>query len=156
VDYFALERDNPDCVRVINVGPHQENVDIHTAMYHSDVWCAFSSSTLLEARLLERPAVEVNLTGLPSVVHLGERGVCAYATSYGELTAALEAALADRPLGTREGLQWALDRWFPGRFDGRSTERVVRSLVEIAEGSWRPESRPKPASPVRMLPSLVC
>jgi len=155
VDYEAYQAQNADCVRVTNLGAHQEKIDIHTAIHHSDVWCAFSSSTLLEARLMNRPAIEINFTGLPSVVELGEHGVCGYATDEAELETLLRAALEGRPVGTPEGLQWALDRWFPGRFDGLSTMRTVQALLEIAEGAWRPGSVLPPPTPARMLPSLV-
>ncbi len=155
VDYAEFQRCNRDCVRVINIGTHEEDIDIHTAMYHSEVWCAYSSSTLLEARLMGKPAVELNLTGLPSVIHLGEQGVCAYAASAEELDQCLSAGMAGRPLGTRSGLQWALDRWLPGRFDGLNTERAVQTLDEIAGGRWQPTSELPASMPVRMLPSLV-
>ncbi len=156
VDYAAFQAENQDCVGVLNVGPHQESIDIHTMIHYSDAWCAFSSSTLLEARLMGRPAIELNLTSLPSVVGLGEHGVCYYATSAEELNRWLKASLSGGDSASPGGLQWALDRWFPGRFDGLNTERVAQALLEIGVGIWRPSSDLPPATPPRILPSLVC
>lgn len=154
VNYATFQKENQDCVRVINVGLHEENIDIHTMIYHSDAWCAFSSSTLLEASLMGRRAIELNLTGLPSVAGLGEHGACLYATDAEELDLALRASLGSSYTTSPGGLPWALDRWFPGTFDGLNTERSVQALLEIAEGIWKPTSELPPATPPHLLPSL--
>ena len=154
VDYARFQRRNDDCVRVTNLGPHQETVDIHSMIYHSQVWCAYSSSTLLEAALVRTPAIELNLTGLPSVTTLGENGVCGYAADKEQLRDALARALAGEPVGTQTGLLWALHRWFPGHFDGLSTERVVQTLLMIAEGVWQPQSSVPMPTPVPLVPEI--
>jgi glycosyltransferase involved in cell wall biosynthesis len=107
--------------------------DLSTLLAASEVLVTGFSNVALEAALLDKPVLIVNLTDQPDPLPFVENGIALGAYSEAEVEQKLSALLTDT--STREELRARRERYFdqnPQLLDGRATERVVALLKEMA------------------------
>jgi hypothetical protein len=112
----------------------------HDALFHADVVVSINSTMLLEASLMERPAISIGYVPCDQFWH--RHGGLPLATNRNELAAELDRALSEsRSLFTEEGWKWIHWAFSPGKFDGASADRILDYIAE----RW----------PMRTLPKLL-
>jgi hypothetical protein len=110
----------------------------------SDVVLTYHSTVGLEAMILDRPVVVINLSGLPDPAPYVERGAAVGACSETELGEALRWVLA--PSAHADRLAQARARFvadYAGEADGRAASRVVDLMQEISRAGSRRGDDPK-------------
>jgi len=109
-----------------------DDIDTPTLLAASDLLITGFSNVALEAALLEKPVLIVNLTNQPDPLPFVENGIALGAYSEAEVEQKLIALLTDA--STREDLKVRRKEYFaqnPQLLDGRATERVVTLLKEM-------------------------
>lgn len=96
----------------------------------SDVIVSLNSTMLLEAALLNRPAISAKYIEFDQ---LWDKLNIPVVRSYIELEEALNTALADpTSISTKYNLEWARTAFSNGEFDGNSSHRIRGVLTQIA------------------------
>jgi len=112
--------------------------DLPTLLAASELLVTGFSNVALEAALLDKPVLIVNLTDQPDALPFVENGIALGAYSESEVEQKLKALLTNE--STREALRVRRARYFdqnPQLLDGQATERVVALIKEMA--SYRME-----------------
>jgi UDP-N-acetylglucosamine 2-epimerase len=129
-DYYAE-------VSAMDLGNHNliviDDIDTPTLLAASDLLITGFSNVALEAALLDKPVLIVNLTNQPDPLPFVENGIALGAYSEVEVEQKLKTLLTDE--STREALRARRAGYFdqnPQLLDGRATERVVALLKEMA------------------------
>jgi CDP-glycerol glycerophosphotransferase (TagB/SpsB family) len=127
LDLLGTFPDTASDIRVI------ARTDLPTLLAASKLLVTGFSNVALEAALLDKPVLIVNLTDQPDPLPFVENGIALGAYSEVEVEQKLKALLTDE--STREALRARRARYFdqnPQLLDGRATERVVALLKEMA------------------------
>jgi hypothetical protein len=99
---------------------------------HADLTVAQSSTTLIEALLLDCPAITLNLTGLPELLPYARSGACLEIRDGQALAGAMAAMIGDpafrRPF---EAARAPFLRSMLGDLDGAATARTVAALLGL-------------------------
>lgn len=114
--------------------------DLPTLLAASELLITGFSNVALEAALLDKPVLIVNLTDQPDPLPFVENGIALGAYSESEVEQKLKALLTDE--STREALRARRARYFdqnPQLLDGRATERVVALIKEMASNHMMEE-----------------
>jgi UDP-N-acetylglucosamine 2-epimerase len=108
-------------------------IRLPTLLAHSEVVVTGFSNVALEAALLDKPVLIVNLTGRPDPLPFVSNGIALGAYTESEAREKLTGLLTNSQV--TEALRIRREEYFrqnPQLMDGRATERVVNLLHEIA------------------------
>jgi len=138
VKLHPLETD-PIAERVLSMKPRPRfrvvgDVDgpLYPLLAACDVLATFTSTTALEAAILGRSILVVNLSGLPDTTPYVREGIALYADSAGAVGPALARLLDDEALrGQLEEARRRFIRRFATSDDGRAAERVADLILEM-------------------------
>lgn len=110
-------------------------------LYASDIVISWRSTTALEALILDKPLIIVDLVGKPVLPSYVEYGAAIYIDKEDALIPAIESILYDRE--TRQKLALARDRFLSEigyRQDEQASQRVADLVIEMIEESKRGKS----------------
>ncbi len=101
----------------------------HDAMFHADAIISINSTMLLEASLMQRPALSLGYVETDQFWH--RKGGLPLVKNRQELEAGLQRAMKERcALFTEGGWRWIRWAFSPGDFDGQSTRRIRNFIAE--------------------------
>lgn len=112
-----------------------KDADLHALLASSELVIAWFSNVVLEAALLDRPVLVVNLSGEPDPLPFVEQGIALGAYAEDQVQEKLWRILHDP--STAAALRTSRQRYLelnPQLLDGRATERVAALVEEIAAG----------------------
>ncbi|MFC2020400.1 CDP-glycerol glycerophosphotransferase family protein [Chloroflexota bacterium] len=110
------------------------NSDTNEALYACDVLITFFSTVALEAMILDKPVVTVNLTDQPDPVPYAQSGGALGVYKAENIAPAVKKALNDPE--TRERLKQGREKYLYQQFykmDGQATKRVVDLIYKMSE-----------------------
>lgn len=122
------------------LSPKSDTVE---ALAVSDFVIAVNSTTIIEALLLNKPVVVVNLSNFPEILPWVSDGAAIEVTNPDELLATFQKVLDERPLlqTLSEGRQRFLrDQIYKN--DGKATDRVITTLLSLVRSSESNSSAP--------------
>jgi len=108
------------------------NSDTNEALYACDVLITFYSTVALEAMILGKPVVTVNLTNQPDPVPYAQSGAALGVYKAEDIAPAVKKALNDPE--TRERLKQGREKYLYQQFyklDGQATKRVVELIYKM-------------------------
>ena len=110
------------------------NSDTNEALYACDVLITFFSTVALEAIILDKPVVTVNLTDQPDPIPYAQSGVALGVYKAEDIAPAVKKALNDRKTRTRlkQGREKYLYQQFY-KLDGQATKRVVDLIYQMSQ-----------------------
>lgn len=114
------------------------STSMQEALFACDLLITFYSTIAVEAMILGRPVVTVNLTGLPDPLPFAREGAALGVYREEDLPAAIEKALDDAP--TRARLAEGARRFLQveiGEEDGRATERILEQVYQLLDVTRR-------------------
>lgn len=112
--------------------PQKSNT--YEALYACDVLITFYSTIALEAMILGKPVVTVNLTSQPDPMPYASKGAALGVYKAEDIAPAVKKALEDKE--TRERLEQGRQRYLYEQFyklDGQATKRVVDLIYNMVE-----------------------
>ncbi len=108
--------------------------DVYEAIYACDLMIAFYSTTVIEAAILGKPVITVNLTDRPDPMPYVERGIAIGVYEVADLMQAIKDALYNEEASKR--LAEARKKFVYEHAylqDGRASERVVNLITQMIE-----------------------
>jgi len=110
------------------------NANTNEALYASGVLITFYSTVAVEAMILERPVVTVNLTDAPDPMPFAESGAAIGVYKAEDIVPAIKDALESAEAGRRleQGRKTYLSRQFH-KLDSQATQRVVDLIYSMIE-----------------------
>lgn len=152
--FAALEKavsEVPDCQLVIKLHPAEmypsgvpsqgpggkvpvvKDIDIYEIINSCDIMLTAFSTTAMEAMILDKPVITINLTGKPDMMPYAKSGAAVGVYSYKDLSAAINSVLTDSNLRdelSRNSKEFIYQHLF--RTDGKATERVA-AIIEQSD-----------------------
>ncbi|MGA3191349.1 MAG: CDP-glycerol glycerophosphotransferase family protein [Candidatus Bathyarchaeia archaeon] len=110
------------------------HADIYEVLYACDALITGFSATALDAMILQKPVITINLTGLADPLSFAESGAAIGVNSEGDLEGELEKVLYNKEL--QEKLRRGREAFVfkhAYKLDGESTERVVTLVEKISK-----------------------
>jgi len=109
-----------------------KNIDLYGLLNACDVMLTSFSTTGLEAMILGKPVITINLTGIPDIVPYAESGAAIGVCKPEELASAINSALYDEK--TRKSLEEMRKKFVyesAYKMDGKASERVAGLIEEM-------------------------
>jgi glycosyltransferase involved in cell wall biosynthesis len=110
-----------------------KNSDTYEALYACDLFFIYASTTAMEAVVLNKPVIAVNLTGRPDHVEYVKEGVALGVYKEEDLKPTIEKLLKDDSELAQNRRRY-IEKYLY-KIDGRATERVVNLIGEMIEKS---------------------
>jgi CDP-glycerol glycerophosphotransferase (TagB/SpsB family) len=109
------------------------DANLYNLLIHCDLLITETSTVGLEAMLFDKPVMILNLRGRPDLVPYVERGAALGVYDLPDLAQAIQAALDEEAVRERLGVaRKAFTSYYLDRLDGRSSERVVGLILQMA------------------------
>jgi UDP-N-acetylglucosamine 2-epimerase len=114
-----------------------KDASIYEVLYVCDLVITGFSATALDAMMLDKPVITVNLTGMEDPIPFAESGAAIGVYDERNLIEALEKGLYDE--ASRNNLESAREKFVyehAYKSDGKATARVVTLIEQIVTGKW--------------------
>jgi CDP-glycerol glycerophosphotransferase (TagB/SpsB family) len=112
------------------------NQDLSELLYICDLMMTKSSTTVLEAAILGKPVIVLNLSGKPDVIPYVEKGVAVGVYREEDLASAIQNVLYDTEVRERlskEQSKFAYENTYVQ--DGKASERVAELILQMVEST---------------------
>ena len=106
-----------------------KDVDIYKVLYVCDLLITGFSTTVLDAMILKKPVITVNLTGLPDPIPFAESKVAIGVYHESDIEKAIRNGLYSCPIKPEDRERFVFEQAF--LTDGKATERVVTSIEQM-------------------------
>ena len=116
-----------------------QDIDLYQLLHASDLLMTIHSTVALEAMLLDKPVITVNLSGRPDLFPFAESGAAIGVYDEKSLVPAIRKALYDAKVGSemkRKRTQFVQEHAY--KQDGQASKRMAELIIQLAE-----EAKPK-------------
>ena len=111
-----------------------KDIDLYALIYHCQLFITQFSTTALEAMMIGKPVITINLSGKPVPVPYSEEGASYGVFKYGDIESAVFKVLYDEEvrLKLKSGRDRFVREW-AGEPDGKASQRIVNLMKMMIE-----------------------